>query len=370
MAVLVLTSGLPLHYANRSFGEMVAAFFTVAFVASWFEGRTVLVGTTALLAALTKETAFPFLALLGLVCSIVCGPAVPGRRALWTSQRARFQAMAVGIAVAIFVSIALNLFRSGVAYNPAYLGYTPIKPPVATQLRLFFALWFAPNAGLLFFWPLFVIMFLSIPLAVRWYSPNRPPRTLAPFFGVALLLTLLTALLAGWWAPFGWWAWGQRLTVPWLPASLLALCFAYSAELEMLILQLLRTRLRAALLTAIVIVLALPHVASIFRSAQLIHDTFAHQPDCDEPAPSEIEVARYYRCVERLAWTDPSPLIRAYRLLPHPFVRMRALIYSALLAVGGASLYRAARETGLRASLLLPLRGETADGRNSPGSRA
>jgi hypothetical protein len=122
-----------------------------------------------------------------------------------------------------------------------------------------------------------------------------------------------------------------------------AFCSSVSVKL---VLQSLRTPLRAAVLTAIVIVLGLPHVASIFRSAQIIHDTFAQRPDCDEPAPSEMEIARYYRCVERLAWTQPSPLVRAYRLLPHPFVRMRALIYSALLALACASLYRAARETG------------------------
>ncbi len=134
-------------------------------------------------------------------------------------------------------------------------------PAFQRQLNTFFALWLAPNAGLLFFWPLFVGVLLSVPFAVSRYSSITSAGALAAFWGVALLLVLVTGFCARWWAPFGWWAWGQRLTIPWLPASLLVLCFAYQAELERLIVRLLRTPARAAWLTAVLIALALPHVA-------------------------------------------------------------------------------------------------------------
>ncbi len=345
MAVLVIASGLPLHYANRSFGEMAAAFLTLAFAASWLKGKTVVVGATAFLAALTKEPAFLFISLLGFICAVVRCSNKLDLRELWRGERARFGMMAIGSVLAVLVSMAFNLFRFGVPYNAAYLDFVPIGPPFKNQLNLFVALWLAPNAGLVFFWPLLVIAFLSIPFAVRKYSSSSG--NLTPFWGVALLLALITAICSGWWAPFGWWAWGQRLTVPWLPASLLVLCFAYSREIERLILRWLRTPARAALLTTIVIVVALPHVASVFRSDELIHGAFSNHPDCSEPTSPETR-GSYYRCVEALAWTEPSPLVHAYRVLLHPFVRLRALIYAALLVIGGTSLYRAAREqTGL-----------------------
>jgi len=340
MAPLVLASGLLLHYANRSFGEITAAFFTLAFAASWLEGKTFVVGLTAFLAALTKEPAFAFLILLGSVCAVArCSDRLDARE-LWRRERPRLGTMALGLTLAVIVSIALNLFRFGVPYNAAYLGFVPIGPSFSDQANLFLALWLSPNAGLLFFWPLFVIVLLSVPIAVRKYSSVG--RSLLAFWGVALLLALVTALCSGWWAPFGWWAWGQRLTIPWLPASLLILCFAYAPELESLLLRLLRTPTRAALFTIIVIVVALPHVASVFRSDELIAGAFSNHPDCDEPTPETR--ARYYQCIEALAWNEPSPLVHAYETLPHPFVRGRALIYAALLALGGTTLFRLSRE--------------------------
>jgi hypothetical protein len=342
-AVLVLTSGLPLHYANRSFGEMPAAFLTLAFAAAWLEGKTILVAVSAFFAALTKEPAPLLLAMLGVICGGVRCRSLASVTKLWILERGRFQILAVSVGLATLLAITLNLFRFGVPYNLSYFGFLPIGPPIKDQLNLFLALWLAPNAGLLFFWPLFVTLFLSIPIAVRKHSSSSEGRVLAPFWGTAVLLAIVTALCAAWWAPFGWSAWGQRLMLPWLPASLLVLCVAYSAELESVILRALRSPGRWALLTAIVIVLGLPHLISIFRSDELIEGALGNHPDCAEPSGPERREP-YYRCVEALAWTEPSPIIHAYRLLAHPFVRWRALLYSALLALGGARLYREGRE--------------------------
>src|ERR1700687_4684953 len=110
MTPLVLASGLLLHYANRSFSEMTAAFLTLAFAASWLEGKTVVVGFTAFLAALTKEPAFVFLILLGLVCAVVrCSNKLDARE-LGRRERSRLGMTVVGLALAIIVSTALNLF--------------------------------------------------------------------------------------------------------------------------------------------------------------------------------------------------------------------------------------------------------------------
>src|SRR5262249_13235248 len=68
--VLCLLTGLPLHYATHSFAEMSGAFFTVWLVSSWLSGNSWGVLAAAFLAALTKETAAPFLAL---TCAIASG---------------------------------------------------------------------------------------------------------------------------------------------------------------------------------------------------------------------------------------------------------------------------------------------------------
>lgn len=337
-AVVVLIAGLPLHYANRSFGEMAATFFTLAFAASWLQGKTMLVGLTALLVALTKETAFPFLAVLALVCVVVRFPESLNARELWHRERPHLMVMSVGIALAILVALTLNLFRFGKVYNASYLAEAAMHPSFGTQLNMFVALWLAPNAGLLFFWPMFVIVLLCILFAVRHLASTRPG-ALTAFWSVVAFLALLTAFYASWWGPFGWWAWGQRLILPWLPASLFVLCFAYAAPLEASILRLLRTPARTALLTAVVIICALPHVASIFRSDQLIAWTFESHPSCGVPETPQTR-DNYYHCIEAVAWTGPWTLLHAYSLLLHPFVRLRALTHAGLLALGGAALYR------------------------------
>ena len=48
--------------------------------------------------------------------------------------------------------------------------------------------------------------------------------------GIVLVLAALTFGLSGWWAPFGWIAWGPRLLLPWIPACLLILLRAYPGE--------------------------------------------------------------------------------------------------------------------------------------------
>jgi hypothetical protein len=340
MAILVLTSGLLIHYATRSFVEMAAAFLTVSFVAGWLQGKTFIVGTAGFFAALSKETAFPFLILLAVVCALARCPRGATATEIWRREWRRFAASVSAIGLGVLLSIGLNLFRFGKPYNLAYLGEAGLGPPLRTQVRLFAALWLAPNAGLLFFWPLFVAVLASVPFVVQRYSSAKQTGALRPYWGLVVLLVLVTGLCARWWAPFGWWAWGQRLMIPWLPAILSLLGFAYAPELKAMISHLVSTRLRAIGLTAAVAILALPHVCSIFRSEELIAQAFAKYVSC--PPGS------YYDCLEAAAWTDPSPLLHAYRLLLHPFVRLRVLLYCGLLALGGAALYQSTRSLAPR----------------------
>jgi hypothetical protein len=273
--------------------------------------------------------------LLGVVCALARCPRGATAKEVWRQERRRFAVSATGIGLGVLLSIGLNLFRFGKPYNVAYLGEAALGPPLRTQVRLFAALWLAPNAGLLFFWPLFVAAVMSVPFIVQRYSSAKQTGVLRPYWGLVFLLVLATGLCAQWWAPFGWWAWGQRLMIPWLPAILLVICFAYVPEFQAMISRLISTRWRAVGLTAAVAILALPHVCSVFRSEQLIAQAFDKFLTCPP--------ASYYDCLEAAAWTDPSPLLHAYRLLLHPFVRLRALLYCGLLALGGAALYRSTR---------------------------
>jgi hypothetical protein len=313
--VLMLVTGLPLHYSTHSYAEMPGAFFVVWLVHAWLRANTGSVFAAALFASLIKETSLPFLGLTALLAASL--------RPSWREERARLAAVSGALVLGSGLSVVLNLFRFGVPYNARYLLEASWAPDWTTQLQTWAALWVSPNGGLLFFFPAFVLALAMLP----WVE--RGQWRLAA--GVLLLLGLLTLFLARWWSPFGWWAWGQRLSLPFLPAALLLLGSAYAPGYERLLRRLLGTPLRARLVLGLLLFLGLAHVASISRGSLIIHDTFTYLGGCEPPLTAEAHQP-YYRCIAREAWSDPSPLGRAYRELFHERSAFLALTYLGALA--------------------------------------
>ncbi|WNG37592.1 hypothetical protein F0U61_30820 [Archangium violaceum] len=349
MAELVLCSGLFIHYSNRSFGEMVSAFLSAALAAAWLRRRGAgLVAVLAFLTSLTKETAFPFIGLIGVTCAAVHRAPGTSWLALLRAERNRLLGAALGTVLGLALFVAANFFRYGLPYNITYFQEASWGPSLAFQLENSVALWLAPNAGLLFFWPLLVLMLVALPVAV--WKQRREGATVGwePLGGLGVMIVLLTVFLARWWAPFGWWAWGSRLILPWMPAVLLVALYAYAEAAGSLIRPLVATRVRAGVLTLVLIAVTLPHVASIFRSNEIIHTAMTSRGECVTPnTPATHEP--YYRCIRMLAWEGPFTLANAYSFVPHPQVRLRALLATLLAAVGGAWLWRVTRPSSARA---------------------
>ncbi|ATB38693.1 hypothetical protein CYFUS_004128 [Cystobacter fuscus] len=344
-AVLVLASGLLFHYATRSFGEMGATFAAAAFAAAWVSRRSPgLVATLAFVLGLTKETAFPFIALLGASCVVV--HQVPGQpwRELLRAERGRLVGSAAAVVLSGALSAAFNLFRFGTPYNARYLMEAGWGPSVLVQLEQLVALWVAPNAGLLFFWPFLVVLLAALAIAVtrRVWRGEAAAVSALPLVGVAALVGMMCVLLSRWWAPFGWWAWGSRLVIPWLPAALLVLLYAYAGTAESLLRPLVATPVRVAVLALALMVAAMPHLVSIYRSNELLNALFVDKGMC--PGPDSPETfAQYWRCLRAEAWTHPPILLHAYRMVPTTGMPKRALWYPALLALGCVWLRRSAR---------------------------
>ncbi|MBN1207367.1 MAG: hypothetical protein JXB05_20980 [Myxococcaceae bacterium] len=341
--VLVLASGPWVAYAHRSFGELLAAALTLGFAAAWLgRARGAAVGALAFFAALSKETSFPFLGLLGLAC--VAALRAPGEAwgAVLRAERGRLVSAGVGLAAALGLSAAFNLFRFGLPYNVTYLREAQWAPAPAMQAELFAALWVSPNAGLLFFWPLGVVTLGA--LAVR--ARREGGWALA---GVGLLLLGVTVLLARWWAPFGWWAWGSRLVLPWLPAALLVALWACAEPAERLARAVVASRARAMLLALLTVAVAAPHVVAAFRPHELNAATFVDRGVCPVPDPPE-NYELYYRCIRAQAWEHPSPLGTALGMIGQPRPRNSAFLYAVLLGLGVVALRRAAHRPGGRAA--------------------
>jgi hypothetical protein len=363
-AVLMLCTGPCFAYANASFGEMLSAFFTLALVASWLNGAgPPMIAVLGLLAALSKETSFPFLGLLGLLCALAARSNEPRLFPLLRKEQGRLAALAVGLALAIVLIAAVNLFRYGVPYNAQYLREASWGPRWLEQPPLLAAQWFAPNGGLVFFWPSFVAASVALGVSL-WRRPfdDASRRAFRVLVGVAGLLVLLTVALSKWWAPFGWWAWGPRLLVPWLPAALLLVAHAAASRADALLKQLLASRGRSVVLTVALVVTGMPHLIASVMQHELNHRTFEAPGACVVP-DREATRAAYYSCLEAEAWSRPSPLVTAYRMvLEQPRARNTAPLFLLTLLLACATLRRLATQEGTGAESPM---GVTARGRET-----
>lgn len=219
LAVLVLCSGYSLRYLNSSFGEMLAASEILIAVAVILSDLSLGLTFLALFCAgLTKETAPPFIGLLGVT-------------ALWVRGRIRIKDVAAitgTAASALAANLLFNIFRFGTIFNPGYTGADYFVPGLSAQLQQMLNAWIDPRLGMFPYWPMFG--FCLVLCGVVAFS--RPFRERVTFVAVMLALIGLTfgfGKLKFYYGPV---AWGDRYMVPWLPVSVLILLFQYAAEVR------------------------------------------------------------------------------------------------------------------------------------------
>ena len=224
--LLAAISGPVLAYGSSTWGEMLAAaLLTLLVAAALLPAHPALVGLAAFGAGLTKETGYPFVIGLALVSLLWA------RGRTGTSIRRHVLFGAAGVALALAVGSAFNVLRFGTPRNAYYLDPALRTASPEKALELAAGLFVSPNGGIVFFWPLasaLVALLLTV-AAVRVVRGVTSWREgWLPFALVALVLAL-TAGLATWWAPFGWWAWGPRLSLPWVFPLLLLVLAAFGA---------------------------------------------------------------------------------------------------------------------------------------------
>ena len=309
--VLLMMSGALLWYSHSTFAEMCAAFLTLAFVAScllrlpgW------LTAALLVLAGSTKETALPFLLLIGLACllpEIVDNFAQVKRQVVY---------LALGAVVSAGLTALFNYFRFRTFYNRDYLTDILIVPSWRIQLDFFLGIWFSPNGGLAFFWPSFTFLYFALIGLLVFQSLRRgrgtegEPRSRSkrerlifylPILVVSVSLFLLTLGFSRWYAPFGWVAWGPRLLLPWIPAVALVLLYFYAAQFTSILTALFSGTYRFALTCTAFVLASVPQFAILFRH-QVLGGIFGPNPDCPRSPIIQESVQYYYHCMHTYIW--------------------------------------------------------------------
>jgi hypothetical protein len=347
VAVGVVAAGPLLVYVPSSFGELLASLLILLFVDAILARRSFVgIAGTFWLAGITKETAFPFLLALGLAALLGTTDQL-GYRAM----RGPLAALVVGAALAVVTNAAFNVFRFDSVRNVPLLQPIYRVPGVERRAELALGLWASPNGGMLIFWPAAVLIVGATVLHGLCTTGLRR-------WPAVLLLAVaagLTAGFASWAAPFGWFAWGSRLMMPWIPALVVLALAIYPAPATSLAGWIGRSRTRRVGTGLLAAVLALPHLAALFPSDPQVRDAlvrlFATDATC--PVPPIIEKvtrAYYYGCINHWAWEKTPVWLNSLRAARD---NSAGVFFSLLLVVSFVS-----------AALVAPF------GRRSVGARA
>jgi hypothetical protein len=299
--LLVILSGPVLVYGQQAAGETLAMGLLFCLVAATLlQAPPVVVGLAAVGACVTKETSYPFVAALGLL-------------GLWLAQKRTGRPIlrhaifgAIGIAVAFTATSLFNLVRFGSVWNTNYLDDKLHTPGVARTFDYVLAVFFSPSGGLYTSWPAASLLVSAACLVGLVRGPYRSPYT-RPALVVICCVVALAIGFASWWTPFGWSGYGPRFELPWVPPLVLIVLVAYGDDLAVLTRRLLARAWGVALVFAVALACALPHIGLLWDFGT-IGGFFAQEvPPCD--APWRGGVQKWHRCQHRLLWEHrPMPL--------------------------------------------------------------
>lgn len=305
LGVLAVLGSAATYQATSAFGEMLAALVVVAAIVAVRSGRPATILATCLVACIAKETLAPFVVLLGLVAGR------PDDR--WLPRRRVLVPLVIGAGFGVFLNIGFNLFRFGSPRNLNYLQSFRRTPGIGLKLELFVAEWASPVAGLLWTWSIasgLIIVVLGIGL-VRLVRNPRNPVDWLPSLAASGVAVAFTAILATWFAPFGWSAYGHRLAVPILPAVVLVCLLACPIQIYEFLHHIGRRTSSVVVAILLLLVVAWPQTAAPWTWRDSLSEMRAENPECNQPVMIETMADLYFECLTDVTWPEDLSVRRA-----------------------------------------------------------
>jgi hypothetical protein len=333
--LVVVVSGPALAYGGATWGEMLAAGLLTVFVATALvPARPAFVAAAAFGASLTKETSYPFVIALGVVALLLA------RRRLGSSVRPHLVGCVAGAVLALAVGSGLDLLRYGTPRNVYYL-----DPALRTSDARWFleaggGLFVSPNGGILFFWPLaclLVAALLATPV-LRALRGAATWREAWPALALGGIVLGLVVSLAWWWAPFGWWAWGPRLSLPWVLPVLLVALAAFGSALRPAAARILTPAVGLVAASMVTVVVALPHVGYLWAQDTVGNFFFFHATGAC-PGGGPPPTSAYYDCLHEEMWARRPIWLDSLHGL-RTAGGLATAIATALVVVGSLVLFR------------------------------
>jgi len=294
--LIAIASGPVVAYGNTTWGETLATgLLTLLVAAAFLQVHPGLLALAAFGAGLTKETGYPFVVALGVVGLVLA------RHRTGRPIRLHLAFGAGGVGLAVLAAAALNLLRFGDPRNTHYLDPQFRTPTPERTLEFAAGLVVAPSGGIVVFWPvasILVVLLLGLPI----YRVLRRTIAMRDAWPALALVAVLAGLLLGlafWWVPFGWAAWGPRLSLPWvLPVLLLSLA-AYGPLLRPIAARAVGSAAALVVVAAAMLVVVAPHVGYLWRY-ETVPEFFERQT---ARCPVVSTGPSHYACIHEQMWT-------------------------------------------------------------------
>jgi hypothetical protein len=291
--LLIFLTGFNLYYAFSTFNESTSSLLLLLFLIlnletkpSW--SKIIIIST---IAGMSKEIIWPILLLIFIVAQLVSETSTKYLRNLIPTI--------IGIIISTLCNSLFNLYRFGTITNSVLLDPTLMVNNFYNYLSFFFGLIFSSSGGLLYFWPS-----LSGLIIFSLYLSSNNKRLFILNILTLSILIIQNAGLSKWFSPFGWVAWGPRLTFPILPSILLLFLFINHQKISSTIQHVLTHKTFSIILFLFLLITGTSHYAMLLFPQQSLNQLFAPNPNFPVPAIIQQDSAYYYRSVDDLIWRN------------------------------------------------------------------
>ncbi|MEC4807407.1 MAG: hypothetical protein SAJ72_24520, partial [Jaaginema sp. PMC 1080.18] len=260
------------------------------------------------LTGITKETAFIFIILLGLVAALEKSKYKDREHRIFDTLTSLIPLL-LGVSLSFIVNCLFNYFRYGTFQNILLLQDFFIVDSNFQKLISFLGIWISPGGGILFFW-FFFFTFLFLNLFLT-FQKKQPFYKLAELSLLAIVLIGLSIGFATWFSPFGWISWGPRLILPWLPSVLFLVMIICADETNELFKNLTSKKWKQISLISLLFVTSLHNVVVLLHY-ELFPKFFLTSGACSNMFLELLETSLYYKCLNYFMWDKYSIFQESY----------------------------------------------------------